>query len=157
MDCQRVRTELGELVARQVTPSRSAALHVHIAECSACHAALQEEEALRMVSATSLTYNGPVYSYAALRARMASIEPLQEVLVLLPKLQKIGATPRFAVAMVLLVFFGGVTYATRHARGLHAVCKEPIMEQRFAIGREFPEIYKTLYVKPVQGESHRAA
>lgn len=157
MDCQRVRMELGELAARQVTPARRDTLHAHVVECPACFSALAEEEFLKTSASDALAYTGPVYSYAKLRARMVTIEPLQNVLVLLPKLQKIGAIPSFAIAVVLLVGFGGLTYATRHARGLYAVCKEPVMEQRFAIGREFPEIYKTLYVKPVPGHDHRAA
>lgn len=157
MDCQRVRTELGELAAGQTSPARRATLEAHMADCEACRAALAEEEAMRACFVDTVAYRGPVYSYAALRARMAAIEPLQEVLVLLPRLQKIGAVPRFAVAMTLLCCLGGLTYATRNARGLYAVCKEPVMEQRFAIGREFPEIYKSLYVTPPRGDGERAA
>lgn len=157
MDCQRVRTELGEFAAGQLPRARSAAIAEHLCACEACAAAHAEEEALSALARRAFDYTGPAYSFAQLRARMASIEPLQEVLVLLPKLQKIGATPRFAVAMVLLVCFGGFAYATRNARELYTACKQPLLAQRAFIGEKFPEIYESIYAPDEDDESGRAA
>lgn len=142
---------MGELNA-----AHAAALAAHVAACPACAAAAEEEAALRGLCGEALAYRGPTYSFAQLQRRMRAIEPLQEVLVLLPKLQKIGATPRFAIAMALLVWFGGFIYATRNAKGLYAACKDPVMEQRFQIGRQLPDVYKTLYVKPVKEMGRKA-
>lgn len=158
MDCQRVRIELGEHALGTTPAPRAVALDQHLHTCAACRTAYEEEMALLTVAAKSMKFRGRGYTFAQLRARMAVVEPLDRVLVLLPKLQKIGRIPRYMAAMGLLVFYGGFSYAARNAGELYAVCRQdPFLEERYAMGQEFPEIYKTLYVDPTKGnDSPRA-
>lgn len=148
MDCQRVRIELAEYAAGQCTTARGEVLEAHIAVCLACERALAEERLLQQLAEESLGFSGRAYPFAALRARMHQRAPLERVLVILPKLRRIGATPRFAVALVLLVCFGGVAYAARYSRDLYVACKNPILAQREFINEEFPEIYDAVYADP---------
>jgi len=148
MDCQRVRTELAELAAGQAAAHRVRVLEAHVDTCPACAQALEEEHLLRTLAGGALAYTGPTYTYQNLRARMHQLEPLERVMVILPKLRRIGATPRFAVALILLVGFGGIGYAARNTRDLYLACKNPILAQREFVDENFPEIYDTVYANP---------
>lgn len=158
MDCQRVRSELCEYAAGEMPAGRHRDLAAHLRDCPNCHKALEAELSLRDAAREALEYSGPVYSFAQLKRRMAAIEPLHEVLVLLPRLQKIGVVPRFAVALGLLVFYGGVAYAVRNSGELYDACREPkLLAQREFVGRELTDIYKSLYVDGKKHDAQRDA
>lgn len=148
MDCQRVRIELAELVAGQVAAAQAMRIQAHVAGCPGCARALAREEALRSLVQDALQAPEPSYSFAELKRKMHLREPMERVLVILPKLRHIGVMPSYAVALALLVCFGGIGYAARFSRDLYGACKNPIEAQRAFVSKEFPEIYDTIYVTP---------
>jgi anti-sigma factor RsiW len=130
MDCRNIRRALPALADGDLRPVAEAEARCHLEICPECAA---EWEALREFLLTgdeALAYTGPALSFDALRARMATIEPLEEVLrYQLPKLHIPGAVPRFATAMVLLALLAGVPYAFRHTRQVYIAVQSPFEQQ----------------------------
>jgi anti-sigma factor RsiW len=111
-------------------PAAEAEVRSHLESCPDCAAEWESQQEFLETVGEALAYTGPAISFDSLRARMAAIEPLEEVLrYQLPKLRIPGAVPRFATAMVLLALLAGVPYAFRHTRQVYIAVQSPFEQQ----------------------------
>jgi len=63
-----------------------------------------------------MAFPGEAYAFEALRPRMATITPMEEVRLFLPRLRVTPGLPRYAVAAVLILFFTVTWMWSRPAR-----------------------------------------
>lgn len=140
MECRDICRTLPALMDGDLRPGPEAEVHRHLETCPGC---LAEWEALRADMAladAALAYRGVPLSFDGLRARMAAIEPLEEVLrYRLPKLKIPGTAPRFVAAMGLLVLLAGVPYALRHTRQVYTSVKTPFAQQEETLAAALDE------------------
>ena len=130
MDCRNIRRALPGLADGDLRPAVESEVRGHLACCPECAAEWESTREFLALGGEALAYEGAPLSFDALRARMAAIEPLEEVLrYQLPKLQIPGAVPRFATAMVLLAILAGVPYAFRHTRQVYTAVQSPFERQ----------------------------
>ena len=130
MECRDIRRSLPALLDGDLRPAPEAEVRRHLDACPECAAEYRLFcDDLRLAD-DSLAYPGAKLSFDRLRARMATIEPLEDVLrYRLPKLRIPGTAPRFVTAMILLVFLAGVPYAFRHTRHVYTAVKSPFARQ----------------------------
>lgn len=130
MDCRNIRRALPGLADGDLRPAVESEVRDHLDCCPECAAEWESTREMLAMGNEALTYSGPGLSFDSLRARMATIEPLEEVLrYQLPKLQIPGAVPRFVTAMVLLAILAGVPYAFRHTRQVYVAVQSPFEQQ----------------------------
>lgn len=130
MECRQIRRALPALLDGDLRPGPEREVRDHLEVCPDCIAAYAELREFLSASDRALTYGGAPLRFEALRARMATIEPLDQVIrYQLPKLKIPGAVPRFAVAMVLLVVMAGFPYAFRNSRKVYASVRTPFVQQ----------------------------
>jgi anti-sigma factor RsiW len=130
MDCRNIRRALPGLADGDLRPAVESEVRGHLACCPECAAEWESTRELMALGGEALAYRGAPLAFNALHARMAAIEPLEEVLrYQLPKLRIPGAVPRFATAMVLLAVLAGVPYALRHTRQVYTAVQSPFERQ----------------------------
>lgn len=130
MNCRNIRRTLTALADGDLRPAVEGEVRNHLAACPDCTAEWESLQEFLGLSDNALAYEGEALSFEPLRARMASIEPLEEVLrYQLPRLRIPGAVPRFATAMVLLTLLAGVPYAFRHTRQVYVAVQSPFEQQ----------------------------
>lgn len=130
MDCRTIRRDVPALLDGDLGPRRAGEVLRHLDSCPNCDGERAQFQALLRASEDALSYRGAPLAFNDLRARMATTEPLDQVLrYQLPKLKIPGTAPRFAVAMVLLVCLAGPTYACRHSRQVYTAAKSPFEYQ----------------------------
>lgn len=130
MECRRIRRTLPALLDGDLRPGPAREVRDHLKACPDCSAELEAVRELLRLGGDAITYRGAPLSFAALRSRMAAIEPLDQVIrYQLPPLRIPGAVPRFAVAMVLLVVAAGLPYALRNTRTVYVSVKSPFVQQ----------------------------
>ena len=130
MECRSIRRTLPALIDGDLRPEPEDVVRRHLNSCPACAAEYAELQDVMGISGDALAYRGDPLSFSALRARMATVEPLEQVLrYQLPKLRIPGAAPRFAVAMLLLAVLAGVPYAFRHTRQVYTSVRTPFAHQ----------------------------
>lgn len=140
MDCRTIRRALPALVDGHLRPVAEAEVRRHLDVCPDCVAEWKSLAALLELSDAAMTYEGAPLDFEKLRARMAAMEPLEEVLrYQLPKLRIPGAVPRFATAMVLLALLAGVPYAFRHTRQVYAAVQSPFEQQEAMLAAALDE------------------
>lgn len=85
-------------------PAQAEELDSHLEQCPECRSFLQEMKHFSDTCSEFVVYPESLYPYSDLRARMARIKPLQEVLAYLPHMRATGFLERLAVAVLFLVF-----------------------------------------------------
>lgn len=122
MDCRQIQTRFTGYVDGDLRPAERRLVEKHVADCEPCRTELAAMRAFLSDCHEFLVYDGPAYSFESLCARMAAIEPLDEVIAFLPKLRINGFVPRFAVAMTMLMLISGMPQTLRNSRHVyHAV------------------------------------
>ena len=140
MDCRNIRRALPALTDGDLRPAVESEVRGHLKCCPECAAEWELTRELLALGSEALTYEGAPLVFDALRARMATIEPLEEVLrYQLPKLRIPGAVPRFATAMVLLALLAGVPYAFRHTRQVYTAVQSPFEQQKTTLAAALDE------------------
>ena len=130
MECRNIRRSLPALVDGDLRPEPARELQQHLDSCPDCAAELHELQEFLRAGDEALAYSGAPLRFEGIRARMATIAPLDQVVrYQLPKLRIPGAVPRFAVAMLLLAVLAGVPYAFRHTRQVYTAVRTPFEQQ----------------------------
>jgi len=130
MECRNIRRNLPALLDGDLRPEPARAVRLHLDACPGCAAELLDLQEFLRTSDEALVYQGAPLRFDALRARMAAIEPIDQVVrYQLPKLRIPGAVPRFAVAMLLLAVLAGVPYAFRNTRQVYTAVRTPFEQQ----------------------------
>ncbi len=129
MECRHVRIKLPGYLDGDLLPSERRPLEDHLAECPECRAEWEELRGFTSTLQEFVVCPGPAYSFEALRRRLATIEPLEEVVAFLPRLRVNGLIPRFAVATLLLLLVNGGPFALRNSRQLYTAMKIPFSER----------------------------
>lgn len=131
MDCRKIQRALPALADGDLRPAAEGEVRQHLETCPDCEAAWESLREFMALGDEALAYDGPALAFDSLRARMAAIEPLEEVLrYQLPKLNIPGTAPRFATAMILLALLAGVPYAFRHTRQVYVAVQSPFEQQK---------------------------
>ncbi len=131
MDCRPIRRDVSALIDGDLGPRRAEEVKQHLSDCDVCAAECEAVHALLLRADIALTYSGKPLSFEALRREMATIDPLEQVIrYQLPKLRIPGRVPRFAVAMILLLAAGGLSYTFRHTREVYVAVKTPFADQK---------------------------
>ncbi len=119
MECRMIQSRLTGYLDGDLRPSERRWVDEHLKECPACRDELAEAKRFLQDCHEFLVCPGPAYSFEVLRARMASIEPVQEIIAFLPKLRINAFIPRFAVAMLALLLVGGTPFTLRNSRHVY--------------------------------------
>ena len=131
MDCRVVRTRLADLIDGHARPAERRALEAHLGQCPDCR---EEWSAMRAFLADCdecIVCPGPAYSFDALRVRMATVQPLEEIVAFFPKLRINHAIPRYAVAAVMLVLVCASPSTLLRARQCYSALRTPF--QTYAV------------------------
>ena len=74
-----------------------------------------------------------------MRAKLAFVDPVEEVRAFLPQLKVQGIIPRMAVAVLFLVLVGQVPFSVRSTRQIYAAAKTPFNERSAAWDEDYQE------------------
>ena len=129
MDCRHIKSQFSGYLDGDLQPDERYRIQQHVTQCSACQEEYEEVRDFLAMSEDALTYHGPRYTFAELRAKMAAMEPLEELVAFLPSLRVNGAIPRFAVTMVLMLLVCGLTMNLRNTRQVYAAMKSPFKDR----------------------------
>ncbi len=119
MDCRQIQSRFTGYVDGDLRPAERRSIERHVAACAACR---EELAALRCFLSDChefIVHPGAAYSFEALRARMAAVEPLDEVIAFLPKLKIGGFVPRLAVATAMMLLVSGMPQTLRNSRQVY--------------------------------------
>lgn len=132
MECRNIRRALPALLDGDLRPDPAREVQQHVDACDACARELESLQAFLAETGRAMAYRGAPLEFEALRARMAAVDPLDELVRFkLPNLRVPGAAPRFVTAMILLAIMAGVPYAFRHTRQVYAAVRCPFeLQQR---------------------------
>lgn len=125
MDCRQIQSKLPGYLDGDLFPAEQRLLGAHLERCMECKAAWLECRAFLQTCDEFLVYPEKAYPFSSLKRRMADIEPIEEVIAFLPKLQINGAIPRFAVAVVLLLLTGALPTSLQGTRDAYAAMRSP--------------------------------
>ena len=128
MNCSAIQSRIADLADGHLSPDGRRRVEEHLSGCAECREARADMQVFLDACHAALSHPGPSYTFADLRARMASIEPLDEVIQFIPKLRADHGFPRFAVAMVVAVLVLGAPSALRHAWAIHGAIKTPAFQ-----------------------------
>ena len=126
MNCNVIQGRVLDLADGHLTPGNRLWVEEHLRECPACREKRADLEGFLEECREALACPGPRYSFAALKARMDAIQPLDEVVLFLPRLRTENRFARYAVAMVMAIMILGAPTALRHARTIHAAIQRPV-------------------------------
>jgi predicted anti-sigma-YlaC factor YlaD len=141
MDCRRVQSRLIDWIDGDLAPVLAEDMRDHLNQCPECR---READALADFLQNTrefLACPGSVYSFRHLRARMAEIEPLEEIAAFLPRLRVNGLIPRLAVSAVLMALLGMMPASIRESRASYSAMKTPFNDRADTIDAacgEFP-------------------
>ena len=125
MNCRAIQSRIADLADGHLSPGNRRWVEDHLQACPACREEQVDVEAFLAECREALAYSGPTYSFAALKARMDAIQPLEEVMLFVPKLRTQNGFARFAVAMVMAVMILGAPTALRHLWAIHGALRMP--------------------------------
>lgn len=157
MECRRVQGRLADYADGHLYPEQRAAVEAHLGRCLDCRESLAETRAFLAGCREALACPTPAYSFAALRARMAQVRPLDEVIRFVPKLRTGSSLGRVAVAMVLAVLILGAPAALRHARAVFTAAKHPVTDYRARIAQTYDSYLDDDHLLPEEQLEDRQA
>jgi len=152
MECRYILSKFADYLDGDLRPAEQRLVDRHVAQCPSCR---RELEALRRFLDDCNEFMAcprPAYSFRHLRARMAAIEPLQEIAAFLPRLKVQGLIPRAAVAMMFLLMVGITPGSLRNTRQLYAFMKSPFSMHTARID----EAYREYLDAPAEEEQEEA-
>lgn len=126
-ECRKIRSKFTDYVDGELRSAEREAVDAHLSVCDACREEFAEHRCLLTTCDEFLVPEGPMYSFAELRRRMAVVEPLEEIIAFVPKLRIRGPVPRFAVSCLLMLLFGGLPATFRYSRELYHQARDPIL------------------------------
>ncbi|MBP8128818.1 MAG: zf-HC2 domain-containing protein [Candidatus Hydrogenedentes bacterium] len=142
-ECRRVRSKFTDYVDGELrTPDREA-VDAHLSVCSACREEFAEHRYFLTTCDEFLVPDGPVYSFAGLRPRMADIEPLEEIVAFVPKVRIRGPVPRFAVSCLLMLLAGGLPATFRFGREMYHQARDPIIAYTDRVEEQYRAAWDT--------------
>lgn len=133
MECRHVRSRFSGLVDGVSPPPERSMLEKHLAECAGCAAELAALRQFLRVCDKALACPGRPYSFAALKARMKLVEPLEELAVFIPQLRVRGTIPRYAVTALMLMLVVGSQYTLRGTRQVYSAMRSPFSERSLQV------------------------
>ena len=125
MECRHIRSKFAGYADGDLYPQERRLVERHTADCDECRMELEAMSGFLNDCHEFLVCPEPSYSFERLRARMATVQPLDEVVAFLPKLRVHGAFPRFAVAALFLLFVGSGPLTARGGRQFVSLMKSP--------------------------------
>ena len=125
MECRHIRSRFTGYVDGDLHPQERRLVEGHTAGCAGCREELAALSGFLNDCHEFVVCPEPSYSFERLRARMATIQPLEEVVAFLPKLRVHGAFPRLVVSALFLLFVGSGPLTARGGQQLMSMVKSP--------------------------------
>lgn len=127
-DCRHIRSRFTAYLDGDLRNAERETVDVHLRDCADCQADFAAFREFLLNCDEFLAAPPPTYTFDSLRARMADIEPLAEIIDFVPKMHIHGAVPRFALSVMLMVLVGGLPGALRHSREVAQQLRSPIID-----------------------------
>lgn len=145
MNCKITQGKMIEYIDETLYPGERSDFELHLCACENCRETYREMKAFSDTCAEFIVYPEKPYSFNALRARMATIQPLDEVVAYLPKMRAPGLVGRFATALLLLVFVALLPSTVRTSRETCTAIRRPFTEETTKWEPEYQEALDKQY------------
>ena len=145
MNCRLTRSKIVDYIDDALYPGDRSDIDVHLCGCEKCRALYREVKSFSDTCAEFIVYPDKPYSFNVLRARMASIRPLDEIVLFLPKMHSQGLTARLATALLLLIFVALLPSTVRASRDTCAAAKRPFNEEKAKWEPEYQDTLDAQY------------
>ncbi len=130
MNCKITQSKILDYSDNALNQDEMRAFEVHLCGCNECREEYRALKAFSDTCAEFVVYPEKPYSFNVLRARMATIRPLDEVVAFMPKMRSQGLVARFAMTMLLIAFAVALPTATRGTRESYAAAQRPFTEEK---------------------------
>lgn len=138
-DCRHIRSKFTAYLDGDLQNAERETVDAHLRDCVDCQAEFAAFREFLLDCDEFLAAPEPSYTFDGLRARMADIEPLAEVIDFAPKMHVHGAVPRFALSVVLMFLIGGLPGALRHSREVVHQLRSPLVDYQARLDRRIEE------------------
>lgn len=138
-DCRHIRSKFTACLDGDLRNAEREAVDAHLRDCADCQADFAAFREFLLNCDEFLAAPQPTYTFDTLRARMADIEPLAEIVDFVPKMHVRGVIPRFALSVVLMFLIGGLPGALRHSREVVHQLRSPLVDYQARLDRRIEE------------------
>lgn len=150
LDCRNIQIKLADHVDGDLSPSTQRVLEAHLQQCPDCEIVWHEYRAFLQNCDEFMVYPEPAYPFAALQRRMADIEPLEEIIAFLPKLQINHMIPRFAVAIIVMLITGTLPATFQGTRQAFTAIRSPYLHHAATLESVYEDDFSSIgETKPV--------
>lgn len=153
-DCRYMRIKFAGYADGDLRAEERKQVDHHVAHCAACAKELADVIHFLNTCNEFIVCPGPMYSFEQLRLRMATIEPLEELVAFLPKLRINASIPRFAVAMVFLFLAGGTPFTLRSTKVIYSAMRVPFASRVAQMEDDYQDRLDVEYRQQVIERSH---
>lgn len=147
MNCTLTQSKMLEYIDGDLYPNARTDFELHLCGCERCREIYREVKDFSDTCAEFVVYPDRPYAFQALRARMATIRPLDEVVAFLPKMRAYGYVGRFATALLLLLFALLLPATFRVSRESYVALRRPFTEEKAKWEPEYQEKLDAEYRK----------
>lgn len=155
MNCRITRSKIVDYIDDALYPGERSDIEVHLCGCETCREMYREMKSFSDTCAEFVVYPDKPYSFNALRARMATIRPLDEIVLFLPKMRSHGLTARLATALLLLLFVALLPSTVRASRDTVTAARRPFTEERDKWEPEYQDELDAQYRQQMAAHQNR--
>ncbi len=145
MNCRITQGKMLEYIDGTLYPSERSDFELHLCACETCRELYREMKVFSDTCAEFIVYPGKPYSFNTLRARMATVRPLDEIVAYIPKMRAPGLAGRFATALLLLVFVALLPSTARTSRETCTAIRRSFTEETAKWEPEYQEALDKQY------------
>ena len=139
MNCKITQSKMLDYIDGALYRDECSDIEIHLCGCEHCREFYQEMKAFSDTCAEFVVYPDQPYSFKTLRARMATIRPLDEVVAFFPKMRARGLTGRLATATLLMLFVLLLPTTVRISRESCTATRRPFTEEKAKWEPEYQE------------------
>ncbi len=154
MQCRYIRSQMVAYLDGDLYAPQRREVEQHVAGCAECAGELADLCDFSGLMGEFLVCSGPAYSFEALRARMADIEPLEELAAFLPKLRINGAIPRFAVSALMMLLLVSANLASLMPRHVYHNMRDPFAEREAQVTDDYLDEMDAAYRDSMLDHQH---
>lgn len=154
MNCKITQSKMLDYIDGALYQSECSDIEIHLCSCERCRDFYREMKNFSDTCAEFVVYPDKPYAFKALRARMATIRPLDEVVAFFPKMRARGLTGRLATAALLLLFVLLLPTTVRVSRESCTVTRRPFAEEKAKWEPEYQEKLDAEYRQQMAAQHH---
>lgn len=139
MKCTHVKSKMVDYIDNALYPAEYQEVEMHLRYCSECAELWSSIKSFSDDLAEFVVYPDRPYSYSVLRARMASIKPLEEVIAFMPRMHAHSLTGKIAVAVLLVLFMFMAPGPVRGLREVYVAGRRPFTESKEKWSEKYQE------------------